>query len=52
LVTSTGVIVKLPPLHTDPVIGLIAGLGLTVTVNINEEPGQLPNATDEVGVIV
>ena len=52
LVTSTGVTVKLTPLHTAAVIGLIAGLGLTVTVNVNDIPVQPPSAAGEAGVIV
>jgi hypothetical protein len=52
LVTSTGVTVKLTPLHTAAVIGVIAGLGLTVTVNMNDIPVQPPSAAGEAGVIV
>ncbi len=51
-VTSTGVTVKLRPLHTAAVNGLMAGLGLTVTVNVNVEPEQPPNPAGDAGVIV
>ena len=43
---------KLLPLHTVAVIGVIAGLGFTVTVTVNGEAGQLPNEADDEGVTV
>jgi len=48
LVTFTGVDVNNNPLHTIFVIDVIAGLGFTVTVNVNEGPEQVP----DVGVTV
>lgn len=49
---SIGVTVNPVPLHVSPVIAVIAGLGLTVTVTVKVEPTQLPSATDDVGVTV
>jgi hypothetical protein len=48
LVIFTGVTVKPTSLQTDAVIGVIAGLGFTVTVTVKLVPVQLPAA----GVIV
>jgi hypothetical protein len=52
LVTLTGVTVKAVPPHTVVVILVTAGLGFNVTVTVNVDPTQLPNATDPVGVTV
>ena len=51
-VTLTGVTVNATPLHTVVFIAVIAGIGFTITVTVNALPGQLPKATDEVGVTV
>ena len=51
-VTLTGVTVKPTPLQVAAFIAVIAGVGLIVTVTVNVAPGQLPKATDEVGVTV
>ena len=47
-VPFTGVVVNVDPLHTFTVMGLIAGVGFTVTVTVNVLPVQVP----EVGVTV
>ena len=47
-VTSTGIVVKLPPLHIVAVRSLTAGTGLTVTVTVNVRPVHGP----ETGVTV
>jgi hypothetical protein len=52
LVASIGVTVNPVPLHVSPVMSLIAGLGLTVTVTVKVEPTQLPSAGGDVGVTV
>jgi hypothetical protein len=52
LVPSTGVTLKPDSLHAVAVIGVIVGLGLTVTVTVKSAPTQLPSTTDEVGVTV
>ncbi len=52
LTASAGVTVKLTPLQTAAVIGLIAGLGFTVSVNVNDAPVQPPNPAGEAGIIV
>ena len=52
LVTLTGDTVKPVALHTVAVILAIDGVGFTVTVTVNVDPTQLPNATDDVGVTV
>src|SRR5450759_567947 len=51
-VIFTGVTVNVPPLHIAATNGFIAGLGLTVTVTVNDAPGQLPNNAEVVGVTV
>ena len=45
---STGVVVKVPPLHITAVRFEIVAFGLTVTVTVNGVPVQLP----DVGVTV
>jgi hypothetical protein len=47
-VLFTGVVVKASPLQVALVMLEIAGLGLTVTINVKVEPAQVP----EVGVTV
>ena len=42
LVTSTGVTVKPAALHGAAVMAVTAGFGLTVTVNVNVDPTQVP----------
>ena len=43
LIPSAGSFVKVPSLHTDAVISVIAGIGLTVTITVNDAPVQLPD---------
>ena len=51
-VPSAGVTVKALPPHAVAVIALIIGLGLTVTVVVNDDPTQLPTPEPPVGVTV
>ena len=52
LAPLTGVTENAAVLHGVEVIAVTAGFGFTVTVNVNDAPVQLPNATDDVGVTV
>ena len=47
----TGAIKKLEPLHMERFWAGITGAGFTVSVNVNDEPGQFP-VNPDVGVTV
>lgn len=41
-IPSAGTFVKVPSLHTTAVMSVTAGIGLTVTVTVNDVPVQVP----------